>query len=153
MSKRPRSPTPISTSSFTSSPDPFQSTPQNPWIRLPEDSIAPPPAPPYQSLRSKLRAIRQERNPQPLLPPKVGTTMGQHPSPTDSPQNRLIQILNSLSSDFTAQNRPYAALAASSAISLIQQGRQDDINAGLWQFITKKEAEMFSCNEKNDNPK
>lgn len=73
------------------------------------------------------------------------------PDPNPSPKPALYHVLTSIADDFSKQNRPYAALTASAAAQLVLDNREDDINPGLWQFITRKEREL-SRQTSSDSP-
>lgn len=51
----------------------------------------------------------------------------------------LCKILTSLASQFRQEGRLYSAFAATAAVALVQTGRQDDINPGLWRHIAYAE--------------
>ena len=55
---------------------------------------------------------------------------------------QLCTILQNLATQFETEKRMYAAIAARSAIRLVEDGRHDDINAGLWQHICREEQKI-----------
>ena len=54
----------------------------------------------------------------------------------------FCNVLAEVQSDFQNSNRPYAAVMAQHAIHLVREGKQDDINPGLWAFVNAKEKAM-----------
>lgn len=110
------SPTPPAGAATEETPAAFRSVGPFNWVRLP----------------CHLTRAEQESNSPPPLKKRQMTRE----------EISLCGILGSLCEEFTEQKRPFAALTARIAMRLIMEGRQDDINAGLWAHIARKEEEQ-----------
>lgn len=57
----------------------------------------------------------------------------------DEGVERLCRVLQQISDDFEKKGRPYVSMASRAAITLVRNGRQDEINSGLWRYILQYE--------------
>lgn len=58
----------------------------------------------------------------------------------------LCEILEKLTEQFKTDGKPYYAMAASAAVRMVQCGKQDDINPGLWPYIRGAEGKGKAAN-------
>lgn len=107
--------------------DVFRDTELYSWVRIPEDL--------HEAERTGLAS--QDMDFQVLIDADGGQKKW---SCEDNAQtDKFCALLKELAKDFEDKGRSYCAFAAQSAIALTLDGRQDDINPGLWPFIRRME--------------
>lgn len=65
----------------------------------------------------------------------------------------LCQILEQLGEQFKTDGKPYCAMASAAAVRMVQCGKQDDINPGLWPYIRRAEVKNKADNSITASPR
>lgn len=117
----------------TTSDDAFQNTELYTWVRIPEDLDA-----------KELDNLPKRKPDLPAsLHGEVEDGENRASSEEKAKTEKFCALLNDLTDEFAAKKRPYCAMAAQSAIALTLEGKQDDINPGLWPFIRRMEEKQM----------
>lgn len=119
--RRVQPPPVVEPAAASSVDDGFRDTELCTWVRIPEDEA---------KKEVDRTAVGYER----------------HPAKSDGDAEieveEFCQLLAAIKADFEKNDRPYAALATSQGIRLVREGKQDDINPGLWTFVSAREKKM-----------
>lgn len=115
-------PPPVADASVTPTiDDGFRDTVLCKWVRIPED------------------VAEQDASGDARRPNKPQQEKEDH---DDEETDQFCDVLSAIKEDFKQNGRPYAALAADQGIQLVREGDQDDINPGLWAFVSAHEKKM-----------
>lgn len=121
-------PPPVSDIGTSAAVDEFADTFQSRWVRIPE----------HCNGDGDEEGTLLEKEKEQATPPNEGDEKTE----AQRKVHAFCNVLAEVQSDFQNSNRPYAAVMAQHAIHLVREGKQDDINPGLWAFVNAKEKAM-----------
>lgn len=94
------------------------------------------PSPAFYNVHGNRKNVRAEG-----LDHEVDLSCNARPTPTDAQSIQQVDALRDtlklVADDMSSKKRPYAAIAALAARTLVKIGRTDDINAGLWPLVNR----------------